>query len=59
MDKNLKNVIHNELSFETAHCVPSKRQQCVSEAGLQVFLCGLGSGKGFYKDFYIINRLPR
>lgn len=59
MDKNFKNVIHNEISFEMAYCVPNKRQQSVSVAGLQVFLCGLGSGKGIYKDFYIINRIPR
>lgn len=59
MDENFKNVIHSEFSFEMVHCVPNKRQQFVSMGGLQMFLCGLGSGKDIYRDFNILNRILR
>lgn len=28
-------------------------------AGFQVFVCGLGSGKGISRDFYILSRIPK
>lgn len=59
MDQNFKTVIRREFSFEMVHCVPSKKQQFISMAGLQVFLCGLGSGKDIYREFNILNRILR
>lgn len=59
IDKNCKNVIQSEFSFEIAYCVPSRRQHFVSVAGLQGPVCGLVSEKGMYWDFYILIRVLR